>query len=236
MGAVDPSGLGRVGNYPIQPGYLPNGNPPVPPTGVTHNYGPAPISPLLFKASNAVAVGGACAGQTGSGWLSIAGNIATAGAGLVPVVGNAFAAFQDIKHGNYWFAALDVGSILGDEFGAGEAEAEARVAANLAADAEKARAAEAEANAAKDVAGSIAGGKLAGFTKHGLNQAIDREGVGVSSAAMLDAVKNPEQVVAQSGGRIKYIGKNATVVTNADGNVVSTWARNGGGTRFGRGK
>ena len=100
------------------------------------NVDPAGLS------ANAVAAGGACTSQTGSDWLSIAGNVATAGVAAVPVVGNCFAAFQDIKHGNYWFAALDVGSILGDEIGAGEGEAEARLAANLAADAEKAKAAE----------------------------------------------------------------------------------------------
>ena len=127
------------------------------------NVDPAGLS------ANAVAAGGACASQTGSGWLSIAGNVATAGAGLIPGVGNAFAAFQDIKHGNYWFAALDVGSILGDEFGTGEGEAEARLAANLAADAEKAK-------AAKNVAESAA--KITFQTGHVTDHLAD---IGISA-------------------------------------------------------
>jgi hypothetical protein len=49
------------------------------------------------------------------------------------------------------------------------------------------------------------GGSIDGFTKHGLNQAISRDGVGVSNRAMLDAVKNPTQVVQQSGGRTMYV-------------------------------
>ena len=82
------------------------------------------------------------------------------------------------------------------------------------------------------IAAESAAGKLAGFIKHSLNEAIDREGVGVSNEAILDAVKNQEQVVAQSVGLIKYIGKNATVLTNADGKVVSILARSSTDTRI----
>lgn len=75
------------------------------------------------------------------------------------------------------------------------------------------------------------GGPINGFTKHGLNQAISRDGVGVSNRAMLDAVKNPTQVVQQSGGRTMYVGKDATVVMNAQGKVITTWANGSAGQR-----
>ena len=42
------------------------------------------------------------------------------------------------------------------------------------------------------------GSKITGYTKHGLNQAISRQGVGVSPQAILDAVKNPVKVTTGS--------------------------------------
>ena len=197
------------------------------------NVDPAGLS------ANAVAAGGACASQTGSDWLSIAGNVATAGVAAVPVVGNCFAAFQDIKHGNYWFAALDVGSILGDEIGAGEGEAGARLAANLAADAEKARAAEAEANAAKDVAesgGIVAqnGTKIAGFRGHGIDRAIGdgAQRAGTNPQSILDALKIPESIKGgvdpQGRPYQKFFGSNATVTV---GRVVTVWPTSAAGSQ-----
>jgi hypothetical protein len=76
------------------------------------------------------------------------------------------------------------------------------------------------------------GGRIRGFTKHGLNQAISREGVGVTQAAMLDAVKNPLRVVQQAEGKVLYIGRSARVVLNSDGEVVTTLARNRGAWRI----
>lgn len=59
--------------------------------------------------------------------------------------------------------------------------------------------------------------KVAGWTKHGTNQALGRdEGIGVSNDAIIDAVKNPTQTIIQPGGTLgdttKYIGQNAVVV------------------------
>ena len=49
---------------------------------------------------------------------------------------------------------------------------------------------------------------------------------------MNDAVRNPiKPPQPQPGGKYKYIGKNATVVLNSAGKVVTTWARNSGGWR-----
>ena len=78
---------------------------------------------------------------------------------------------------------------------------------------------------------TVADGKLTGYTRHGLNQAIGREGAGVTPGAILDAVKNPKQVIQQTGGRIKYVGQNATVVTNAEGKVITTWPHGSEGLR-----
>jgi hypothetical protein len=46
---------------------------------------------------------------------------------------------------------------------------------------------------------------IKGYTRHGLNQAISRDGVGVSPSAISDAVSNPANIVEQSGGRLMYI-------------------------------
>jgi hypothetical protein len=85
--------------------------------------------------------------------------------------------------------------------------------------------------AVSDFAAKQAENVIKGFTKHGINQAISRDGVGVSSKAILDAVKNPMKVVNQADGAVKYVGKNATVILNKAGEVITTWARNSAGRR-----
>jgi uncharacterized protein RhaS with RHS repeats len=77
---------------------------------------------------------------------------------------------------------------------------------------------------------------ISGFTRHGMNDAIDREGVGVSEEAMHDAVKNPtrapELQAHSEGPTYKFTGKNAVVVLNNGGKVVSTWSRNSAAWRI----
>jgi len=77
------------------------------------------------------------------------------------------------------------------------------------------------------------GGKITGYTKQGSEQALGRDGgIGVSNKAITDAVNNPvKPPIPQSGGTTKYIGKDATVVLNQDGKVVTTWANSSAGTR-----
>ena len=77
------------------------------------------------------------------------------------------------------------------------------------------------------------GGKITGYTKHGAEQALGRDGgIGVSNMAIMDAVNNPVKApVIQSGGTTKYIGHDATVVLNQEGKVVTTWANSSVGTR-----
>lgn len=77
--------------------------------------------------------------------------------------------------------------------------------------------------------------KIIGWTRHGAEQAIGRDaGRGVSNNAIVDAVNNPVKIIIQDGSTIKYIGKNATVVLNQFGKVVTTWANNSAGVRGGK--
>ena len=69
----------------------------------------------------------------------------------------------------------------------------------------------------------MSSGMITGYTKHGLAQAIGRDGgKGVNPQAILDAVKNPQQIIHQAGETIKYIGENATLVLNKFGEIVTT--------------
>ncbi len=74
--------------------------------------------------------------------------------------------------------------------------------------------------------------EITGFTRHGLAQAISREGVGVNEQAMLDAVNAPVKVINQADGTTRFVGKDATVVLNGEGRVVTTWANGSAGTRI----
>jgi hypothetical protein len=89
------------------------------------------------------------------------------------------------------------------------------------------------ADAGQTTAGNSPPDRITGRTLHGDQQALTRDGGhGVSDEAMDDAVQNPTKPPEpQPGGRYKYIGKNATVILNSAGKVVTTWARNSGGWR-----
>ncbi|MEM7086261.1 MAG: DUF6443 domain-containing protein [Bacteroidota bacterium] len=74
--------------------------------------------------------------------------------------------------------------------------------------------------------GKISKAGVTGHTKHGLNQSINRNGGrGVSASAKADAITNPKSVTSQSGGRTKFKGKKATVVTNSDGKIITTFGK-----------
>jgi RHS repeat-associated protein len=71
--------------------------------------------------------------------------------------------------------------------------------------------------------------KITAYTKHGLNQAIGRNGGrGVSAKAILDAVKNPKSISQQANGTFKFIGKKATVILNEEGKVITTFGKSRG--------
>ena len=77
--------------------------------------------------------------------------------------------------------------------------------------------------------------KITGYTKHGLEQAIGRNGIGVAPNAILDAVRNPKKTVSKIDdlGRhsTQYRGVKATVVLNPAGKIVSCWAKS---SKYGR--
>lgn len=67
---------------------------------------------------------------------------------------------------------------------------------------------------------------ITGFTRHGLNQAIDR---GISPGAIVNTLRNPTSVktftTGANAGTTRYIGPQSTVVVNNQGRVVTTWGR-----------
>jgi hypothetical protein len=73
--------------------------------------------------------------------------------------------------------------------------------------------------------GVMSVGEITGYSKHGLNQAISRDGgKGVGVKHILDAVKNPKKIVEQPNrGTVKYQGKKATVILNKEGKLVTTF-------------
>lgn len=69
--------------------------------------------------------------------------------------------------------------------------------------------------------------KITGFTKHGINQVINRK---VSPRSLLDAVRNPGAgskmfVAGKNKGTTRFVGRNSTVVLNNQGRVVTAWPR-----------
>jgi hypothetical protein len=68
----------------------------------------------------------------------------------------------------------------------------------------------------------LADSSVTGFTNHGINRAIER---GVSPSAILDAVKNPTQILPQPGGTTMYVGRGAVVILNSSGSVITTWGQ-----------
>ena len=73
---------------------------------------------------------------------------------------------------------------------------------------------------------------IKGFTDHGRQSALTHDGHGVNARAMQNAVRNPLDVVKQTNGGIKYVGKNAVVVLNKAGKVITTYAKNHYGWRM----
>lgn len=79
--------------------------------------------------------------------------------------------------------------------------------AALANPAAVATAAEIGAGAAGVTGTGAVAGRITGYTKHGLNQAISRDGGrGVSPKAILSAVREPLKVAEQAGGKTVYTG------------------------------
>lgn len=76
---------------------------------------------------------------------------------------------------------------------------------------------------------------ITGYTKHGLNQVIGRDGgVGVSPNAILETVRNPLEIIEQSGERFKFVGEQANVVLNKYGRIITAYAKGSEWTRGGK--
>jgi hypothetical protein len=91
--------------------------------------------------------------------------------------------------------------------------------------------------AAEEIAGARLPSGISGYTIHGLDQAISRDPVGVSVRAIGDAVHNPLSIFGKPpgafpGGTFGFVGRDATVILNAEGQVVSTWATSSSGFRL----
>jgi hypothetical protein len=73
---------------------------------------------------------------------------------------------------------------------------------------------------------------ITGYTRHGLERVMTKDGVGVSARAVLDAVRNPVATKSYGDGRVRYEGEMATVVLNAKGLVVTAWPLSRSGWRL----
>ncbi len=57
------------------------------------------------------------------------------------------------------------------------------------------------------------------------------EAGGGSAKAILSAVKEPAKVAEQAGGKTAYTGKDAKVVLNGEGKVITAFPKNSEGLR-----
>lgn len=68
--------------------------------------------------------------------------------------------------------------------------------------------------------------KITGYTRHGLDQALFRDGHGVSPKGILDAVRNPTEIIYDTiKDTYKFRGIKSVTILNSQGKVVSTWAK-----------
>jgi hypothetical protein len=76
--------------------------------------------------------------------------------------------------------------------------------------------------------------QINGLTEHGAER-VGRDGHGVNDSALEDAVEHPigppEYASDQYGGTYTYVGRDATVILNKDGKVVTAWANSRNGWR-----
>ncbi len=80
---------------------------------------------------------------------------------------------------------------------------------------------------AEQAAGVSAPTKIVSYSDHALSQIASRDsGIGVNQVAVTDAFLYPvsiQYVPSKYGPTFKYVGQNATVVVNPQGNVVTAW-------------
>jgi hypothetical protein len=86
------------------------------------------------------------------------------------------------------------------------------------------------------VPAKVVGSIIKGFTKHGLERAIERPGGAASERAILDAARNPVEKrlgVVDAQGRVsdQYVGKDAQFSVNSKGQVITSNALSEAGKR-----
>jgi len=86
---------------------------------------------------------------------------------------------------------------------------------------------------AEQAAGVRAPTQITSYSDHAIAQIASRDsGVGVNKAAIMYAFSNPvaiQYVPSKYGPTFRYIGRDATVVVNVEGKVVTAWAVNSSG-------
>ncbi len=89
--------------------------------------------------------------------------------------------------------------------------------------------------AAEQAAGVRMPTEITGYTRHGMNQAISRDGgIGTNSKSILDAWKNPiliEYFPTNRGPTFRLTGKDATISVNSKGELVTVWSTSKIGAR-----
>ncbi len=87
--------------------------------------------------------------------------------------------------------------------------------------------------AAEQAAGMHTPASITGYSQHALKQILLRDGgIGVNKAALEDAWMNPlkiEYTPTQYGPTFRYTGKNAVIVVNPNGLVVTGWPMSSAG-------
>ncbi len=88
--------------------------------------------------------------------------------------------------------------------------------------------------AAEQAAGVRMPTEIVGYSKHVINHAISRDGSGINPKSILDAWRNPiaiKHVPTKEGPTFRLEGKDATVVINPKGKIVTIWPQSKIGAR-----
>ena len=73
--------------------------------------------------------------------------------------------------------------------------------------------------------------RITGYTRHGLRQVMNRNGVGVTPGALQNTVATAQPTL-QRNGNYRFRGPDAVVILNRQGQVVTAWARNSSSWRI----
>ncbi len=76
--------------------------------------------------------------------------------------------------------------------------------------------------------------EIIGYSKHGINHAISREGIGINPKSILDAWRNPVNIQyhpTKYGPTFRLMGEDAVIAVNPKGNIVTMWPQSRIGAR-----